>query len=337
MAGTFSRVKTWGSGDTLTAADLNAEFDNVLNNSDPDGIDDASANATAMQATADPYPAASESLATDLRGELQRIRYIIKQITGEANWYVDPDTTIVDLQRETHRAKFVSTSDTVITIGPGTYHHNGTTLQNVYWNSDITFTVGSGGSNAASEDLGASEWHYIYLDDSAIVTQGAALIDAGCFLNNTTAPTWSDTKHGWYSGSDRCIFGFYSDSDSDIRLFLHDGGDFVFNMDVSDTRGIAALSTASEVVTMFLPGFATRGRAHFGSVYVDADAALRWRPKDNDNFVATVCTTRAGGTRSNNTSNFITNGSQQIEIDHDAAGTNNAYVFSEGWYFPTGM
>lgn len=58
-----------------------------------------SANATAMRATADPYPAGSESLATTLLGELQRIRYVIAQITGETYWYQDPDTTIAALNQ----------------------------------------------------------------------------------------------------------------------------------------------------------------------------------------------------------------------------------------------
>lgn len=92
--GTFARVKTWSTGDVLNASDLNAEFDNLLNNLDPDGIDDASADATAMQATADPYPGGTASLATDIRGEIQRLRYLIYQITGETYWYIDPDTNL---------------------------------------------------------------------------------------------------------------------------------------------------------------------------------------------------------------------------------------------------
>ena len=56
MGANFSRVKIWNSQDTLTASDLNAEFDNILNNFNPDGMDDASADVTSMQATADPYP-----------------------------------------------------------------------------------------------------------------------------------------------------------------------------------------------------------------------------------------------------------------------------------------
>jgi hypothetical protein len=99
--GILSRVKTWAAAETLTASDLNAEFDNILNNFDPDNVEDASANATAMQATADPYPGSSESLATDLRGEIQRLRYVIKQITGEAQWYIDPDGDLTNIVQAT--------------------------------------------------------------------------------------------------------------------------------------------------------------------------------------------------------------------------------------------
>jgi hypothetical protein len=91
MAGaTFSRVKTW-IAEILTASDLNAEFDNILNNLLPAGIDDQSTNVAAMQATTDPYPGGSEVLATDLAGELQRLRYVIGQLTTTTEWYIFPD------------------------------------------------------------------------------------------------------------------------------------------------------------------------------------------------------------------------------------------------------
>jgi hypothetical protein len=97
MSGTYSKVKTVITGETITAADRNAEHDNHISNADPDGIGDASANVTEMQATADPYPGGSPSLATDLRGELQRLRYVIDQIVGEAQWYIDPDGSLQDV------------------------------------------------------------------------------------------------------------------------------------------------------------------------------------------------------------------------------------------------
>src|SRR5690606_5719912 len=86
----FSRVKTWVSNEVLTAADLNAEFDNILNNSVASSIIGASANVTAMQATVDPGDVGSESLAASVTGELQRLRYVIKRIVGGTQWYEAP-------------------------------------------------------------------------------------------------------------------------------------------------------------------------------------------------------------------------------------------------------
>src|SRR3990172_8388618 len=94
MPGLYSKVKTVVDGETITAADRNAEHDNHITNSIPTMIDDYSANATEMQTTTDPYPGAVASLATHLAGELERLRYLIKQITGEAQWYIDPDTDL---------------------------------------------------------------------------------------------------------------------------------------------------------------------------------------------------------------------------------------------------
>ena len=93
MGATFSRLKTWGA-EVLKYLDLNAEFDNIINNLTPAGIDDLSSNAAAMQGTQDPYPGSVASAPTSLAGELQRLRYLIAQITGETYWYIDPDTSI---------------------------------------------------------------------------------------------------------------------------------------------------------------------------------------------------------------------------------------------------
>ena len=97
MPGTWSKLVTVVTGQTITASLWNNEFDNVITNSTPDGLDDASANTTAMQTTTDPYPASVESLATSLTGELQRLRYLVKQITAQTNWYVDPTQDLTTL------------------------------------------------------------------------------------------------------------------------------------------------------------------------------------------------------------------------------------------------
>jgi hypothetical protein len=95
--GLLSRIKTWVEGDTLTAADLNSEFNNITNNLAPTYIDDDSATEAGMQTVVDPYPGSSASLATNLKGEIERLRYLIAQITGETYWYVDPDDNIAGM------------------------------------------------------------------------------------------------------------------------------------------------------------------------------------------------------------------------------------------------
>jgi hypothetical protein len=92
MGATFSRIKTWTS-EILTATDLNAEFNNILNNLTPAGTDDASATLSDMQTIVDPT---GGSLATSLAGELQRLRYMIKAISGGAYWYSTPSAIAAD-------------------------------------------------------------------------------------------------------------------------------------------------------------------------------------------------------------------------------------------------
>jgi hypothetical protein len=90
MPGTFSKLVTVVTGQTITASERNNEFDNIINNMTPDGVDDASANATEMQATTDPYPASVASQATDLRGEIKRLRYQMQLLCSDTYWYQDP-------------------------------------------------------------------------------------------------------------------------------------------------------------------------------------------------------------------------------------------------------
>ncbi len=97
MSYPYSLVKTAVTGDLLAASDYNTEHQNHINNNIPTSIDDSSSNVAAMQTTVDPYPAGVASLATDLAGELHRIRYMLTQITGKTDWYNDPDTSLATL------------------------------------------------------------------------------------------------------------------------------------------------------------------------------------------------------------------------------------------------
>lgn len=98
MGATFSRVKNWTT-ETLTNTDLNAEIDNILNNLDPSGVDDYSATAAQMRLTADGGEYGTESLATSLAGELQRLRFAIKELKGSdaTYWYSSVNTSLTDL------------------------------------------------------------------------------------------------------------------------------------------------------------------------------------------------------------------------------------------------
>ncbi len=91
MAAGYSHT-TRSTGTVLTDTIYNADHNNHITNMIPSVIDDYSANATTMRATTDPYPGAVVSLSTTLAGELERIRYVIEQITGETYWYQDPPT-----------------------------------------------------------------------------------------------------------------------------------------------------------------------------------------------------------------------------------------------------
>lgn len=94
MPGLFSRLKTWISGETLTAADLNGEFDNVIANFEPDKIDDYSVSVAQMQLTTDPGEVGSESLATSTSGELERLRFAVAEIKGTDQWYESAATNL---------------------------------------------------------------------------------------------------------------------------------------------------------------------------------------------------------------------------------------------------
>jgi len=98
MAGAnFPRIKTWVSTEEVTYSDLNAEFDNILNNLTAAMVDDFSSNVSQMQSTTDPGEVGTESLATSVAGELARLRFLINEITGEDEWYESPVSSLAGL------------------------------------------------------------------------------------------------------------------------------------------------------------------------------------------------------------------------------------------------
>ena len=96
MPGLYTHT-TRAAGTILTAAIYNADHENHITNHITTMIDDYSANVATMQTTTDPGEVGTESLATNLAGEIARLRKLIVEITGKAQWYETPATNIAAL------------------------------------------------------------------------------------------------------------------------------------------------------------------------------------------------------------------------------------------------
>jgi hypothetical protein len=95
MPGNYSLIYTESAGNTILASRRNAEHQNHINKMEPQYMDDYSSSVAEMRTTADPGEDASESLATSLQGEIERLRFAILEtkqaLDGGLNyWYETP-------------------------------------------------------------------------------------------------------------------------------------------------------------------------------------------------------------------------------------------------------
>lgn len=88
----YSRVTVWVSNQVLTAAALNGEFNNILDNAIASSLLGASADLSQMQVQTDPFPGGVPSFgaANSTAKEIQMIRFQLDQIIGKTYWYEDP-------------------------------------------------------------------------------------------------------------------------------------------------------------------------------------------------------------------------------------------------------
>lgn len=94
----YSRLKNWVTNEVLTANDLNAEFDNVLNNAQAQKVAGFSSTVGEMQTTASPGGVGTENLSTTVADELARIRFVLARIIAPgAQWYQAPARTLNSL------------------------------------------------------------------------------------------------------------------------------------------------------------------------------------------------------------------------------------------------
>jgi len=128
------------------------------------------------------------------------------------------------------RSHMIYVSGTVVKFGGGVYHHHGASNQLVYWDSELTYTIGPGGSNAASDAPSGDGWLYFYLDNSAINDAGVPTITAAEIVSNQDKPIWDHAKKGFYEDNDRCIGYCWLNGDS-IQPFSFANDTYFFGDD----------------------------------------------------------------------------------------------------------
>lgn len=280
----------------------------------------------------------------DIEENFGWIQRLLKMLIG----YKTSDiTTVSPPGRQRSKFTWNAGDKTIIKIGPGVYFHDGTTRQTVFWDAEISFDCGGAtGDNSDSTNLGASETHYLYIDDSAVVTQANAELDADCFLNSTTAPTWSDSKHGYYNGSDLCIFPFKTDGGSVTVEWYHDGGEEVHFAD-QISENIGGLGTGQQDVDttwldvpLTIPGFCTRAKCTIQSISVGATVFdVFWRTNGQTGTTGHVIndTGLFATANSVNTFDVFTDASQTVEIKHSVSTVATSALYTNAWFFPIGM
>lgn len=75
------------SGTILTSTIYNADHQNHIDNAIPQSIDDYSSSEPQMQTVTNPGQPLTPSLPVSLAGEIERLRYVIKEMKGTAQWY----------------------------------------------------------------------------------------------------------------------------------------------------------------------------------------------------------------------------------------------------------
>lgn len=251
MPGTYSKIYTAVTGDTITAARWNAEHDNHINNCDFSGLGDYSVNTAQMQSTADPYPSSTESLATDGKGELERMRYqilgILQALADDATqWYHDYPTT------GTFKIGIVGSNEVAVTINNSTstgmilkLQDNGTDFHTFADGGAVVFN--ENGADADFRIEGDTEINTFYLDASAdavgigIATPSARLHVLGNSSSGVALYVNNNTSTG--------NIVTFADAGVVTHTFA-DGGGVVFNEPGSDAD--FRIEGDTEINTFFL-------------------------------------------------------------------------------------
>ena len=223
-------------------------------------------------------------------------------------------------------------------VDSASYFFSGTKAEFISWDGQLT-TVAAGAP-------GANVQMYLYLDDTAIAARTGMTLNKitdtsapAALIWSTTAPTYSQAKHGFYNGEDRCIFAAKANaSDDGFVLGYHDGGDYV-QYDVMFTdRALADLDDTWTDVTLTAPGFSTRAKVTFKTNLAGgANTILSYRVNGSSGAGHEMLSSDASDATEHNSLDVFTDSSQKIEIVFGASDANQAAVFTNGWYLPKGL
>ncbi len=223
------------------------------------------------------------------------------------------------------RSKFRWKDADEIYIGAGTYNHEGTSGQMVYWDSELTYTFTA---------LAASDWSYLYIDNSAIIILGSNLLTAAEFTDSITEPTFNPVKRGWYNGSDRCIFAVRTSGASAILEFFHDGNKVNFADGIENQAAIDIDDAFTDIGALIIPKFTTLGIAAF--TLSVANGFWDWRTNGQSGATGH----RIGAAQVVNphtTHEVITDSTQIIELKATVSDTAKIACTTEGWKFSNGI
>lgn len=195
-------------GQLITASLWNNEYGNIYDNFEPAGMDDYSTNDTEMQTTTDPFPASTTSRPTSLQGELERLRYVIAQLSGESFWYVDPDVDIA-----TFKTRFdAHTHDGTTNNGPqiGTGGIAALAVTNPKIADDAITTRNYADASISTAKIGDSQVTTAKIADNAVST--AKIGDSQI----TTAKINADAVNGSKIADDSIDSEHYVDASIDV-------------------------------------------------------------------------------------------------------------------------
>ena len=233
------------------------------------------------------------------------------------------------------RPTFVYKDADEIYIKAFAIHHQGTSEQIVYSDSQLTFQFGSGGSNSSSDDLANNDWFYVYIDDSAVSSGGDAIISASELIDLTEEPVWDNSKHAWVGqtdSNDRCIGAVYTDGSAQIREFYQAGRYVTFADYIATNISATSIGAAwGTYATLVIPKFTTM--ANISALRSSTSYDLMWKTYGASATTGhyLIWTYR----KFNAPATVITDSSQRVDLY--STGTQNITIYTDGYWLPDGF